>query len=127
MEPKEENPKCFCFASNHTERGREHHSLCFLCCWFGICLQRLLKFCCHRELCCQFCQRRNATCVTSQIENNQCLHISPACRLPFILLLSIHRTHCHLHVFLKMTKQNQSLLFSVSLCSFDFLPYKKSR
>lgn len=33
---KEENPRCFCFASNHTQRRREHHCLCLLCCWFGI-------------------------------------------------------------------------------------------
>lgn len=89
---KEENPRCFCFASNHTESGWEHNSPALLCCWFEIFLwcsvywnfYAIESFAVSsvREEC------YLGDFFLTLTENNQCLHISLCRRLTFILLFS---------------------------------------
>lgn len=132
---KEENPRCFCFASNHTESGWEHNSPSLLCCWFGIFLW------CSVYLNLYAIESFAVSSVREECylgdffltltENNQYLHISLARWLTFILLFSIHRTRCLLYMFLRPNKQNQRrrfFFFPLALFSFAFLlPQKKQK
>lgn len=86
--------------------GTRFYSSSLLLVWDFLMVQRFLNYDAIESFPVSFVseERYLGDFFLTQAENNQCLHISLAHWLTFILLFSIHRTQCLLCMFLRMTE-----------------------